>query len=68
MKELVFSWRMAIYVGVCLLFFILDRLVLARTLTGLRKFEADAEEYDQQMQLVVSQKGTKADQAMRSGL
>ena len=46
MKELVFSWRMAIYVSVCLLFFILDRLVLARTLIGLRKFEADAEEYD----------------------
>ena len=48
-RALIFSWRVGLYVAVCMVFFILDRLVLERTLRALRKFEVDAEAYDQRM-------------------
>ena len=35
-----------VYLGFCIVLFICDRLTLRRTLEKLRRFEADAEAYD----------------------
>lgn len=50
-KSLLLTFRSMTYLIVCLVLFIADRMSLRRTLENLRKFEADAEAYDElQMQ------------------
>ena len=41
--------RSMFYCIVCLVLFVSDRMTLRRTLENLRKFEADAEAYDEQL-------------------